>query len=380
MNGITPRQRMAVKKALELKVPFALYAQPGEREFSFYASARPGLTWNRCHGPLFLLGEFAGKPGKTATIPCDYNADEFLALDAVPPQPRCLVQTQKADTDILDYKASIYAVVNELRNRIAGKESPGKVVISRVISATSVGIDSILDVADEYFKRLKSTFRYVAYHHTTGLWIGATPEVVMDYDPKTGMLHTEALAGTLHPCDDEWDTKNRREHNMVKDYILQILSEHKVRISGGKSHLLTVEKPFGRLRHLCTSITAIVKPQAIIPILSDLAPTPAVGGFPREYATVSILTHELHMRRCYGGCVGVVSANQELNIYANLRCALAVYDAEENAWSYNIYAGGGITADSDPDAEWRESEAKAAPLRRAIEKVNTPNNGEDKKD
>lgn len=378
MSGITPEQHKAVAKALQLKMPFALCARPGEKEFSFFASANPGLTWERCSGPVFLLGEFADPPAKFSAIPCELSTAEVLALDSVPPQPRCLVQTCEESTDQLDYKAIIYAVINDLNNRIHDLDEHGKIVISRIITAQTPGPDSVLEVAETYFAKFPDTFRYIAYHNVTGLWIGATPEVVMDYAPQYALLQTEALAGTLQPGHDTWDKKNRQEHNMVKQYILDVLADHKVRVMGGKNRLITGEKKFGRLRHLWTPIRATVPPHKALSVLADLAPTPAVGGYPREHAISTIMTHELHIRRCYGGCVGVVTPDMRLRLYANLRCALAVYDAENCVWNYNIYAGGGITADSDPDTEWWESGAKAAPLCSVIKKINTRTAGEEK--
>lgn len=380
MSGITPVQRTAVAKALKLKIPFALYAQPGENDFTFCASLRPNLIWDLCPEPVFFLGEFAQSLLKAAVIPFDLDIPAVLALDRVSPQPPCLVQACEDSTDELDYKAIIYAVIFDLQNRITELDEHGKVVISRIIADRTAGPDSLLEVAETYFAQFPNTFRYIAYHHTSGVWVGATPEVVIDYNPDTEVLQTEALAGTMPVNANEWDRKNRQEHNMVKEHILDVFARYNVRIMGGKKNLKTDEKKFGRLRHLWTPIRANVPSQKVLPILTDLAPTPAVGGYPREHAIRTILTHELHLRRCYGGCVGVLDRDMRLTAYANLRCALAVYDDENKIWNYNIYAGGGITADSDPILEWWESGAKAAPLCRVIQKINTPKSGEDKKD
>ncbi len=380
MTGITPTQQKAVAKAISLRLPFALYAYPSEAEFHFVASKTPGTTWEKVNGPAFLLGEFAGKPGQWAAIPEELDADALLKLDSVPQQPRCLVQPLEEDTDELDYLAMLYAVVHDLRNRLDFLGQHGKVVISRIKHLTSPGVDSLLQVAQNYFEKLPYTFRYIAYHHSTGLWLGATPEVVADYSPETHLLQTEALAGTLFAPQERWDWKNREEQRMVKDYILQVLSKHKARIIGGKNKLKTVQKRFGDLRHLWTPITATLDPREVIPLLTELAPTPAVGGFPRDYAIETILRQELHMRRCYGGCVGVVARDMHLHLYANLRSALAVFDAEKDVWDYNLYVGGGITAHSSPSLEYTETFAKALPFCIAVEKVNPPRTGVKNKD
>lgn len=369
-GNITSLQHLAVAKALAFNMPFALYALPGEKDYTFLASENSRLTRDNYDGPYFLLGEFGEAPGKSVIIPYDFTERDMLTIDKAPEKTRTLVQPCDKDTDKLDYMAMVYAVVYDLLRRRINHGEHGKVVISRILTAKTKGLGSLMAVAEEYFDKFPNTFRYIAHHPATGTWIGATPEVVMDYDPKDHVLRTEALAGTLQNEHSVWDRKNRQEHNMVKDHILSVLADHKARVIGGKNNLKTVEKNFGRLRHLWTPISASVHPTEVTSILADLAPTPAVAGYPQDYAVRTIIEQELHVRRCYGGCVGIVKPDMESKIFANLRCALGVLDLKNRTWTYNIYAGGGITADSDPVTEWVETEAKAAPLCRAIKTIN----------
>ncbi|MDE6136756.1 MAG: chorismate-binding protein, partial [Muribaculaceae bacterium] len=85
-------------------------------------------------------------------------------------------------------------------------------------------------------------------------------------------------------------------------------------------------------------------------------PTPAVAGTPRDTALGEIAATEDTPRRCYAGYLLHSDATGRTRAYVNLRCAQVSPDG------YCIYAGGGITANSDPAAEWAETEAKAAVL------------------
>jgi len=68
-------------------------------------------------------------------------------------------------------------------------------------------------------------------------------------------------------------------------------------------------------------------------------------------------------RSYYGGCVGYFSANGSMDTCITLRTAL-VKDGK-----IHVQAGGGIVADSDPQAEYQESVNKAKAVMRAAEEA-----------
>jgi len=93
-------------------------------------------------------------------------------------------------------------------------------------------------------------------------------------------------------------------------------------------------------------------PQLGTVMLKLLHPTSAVCGMPREAAQEFIAQHENFDRSYFAGFLGPVNLGEETNIYVNLRCARL---EGEKAW---LYAGAGITEDSDPQKEWEETEMK----------------------
>jgi isochorismate synthase len=79
-----------------------------------------------------------------------------------------------------------------------------------------------------------------------------------------------------------------------------------------------------------------------------LHPTPAVGGLPKKEAVAYITKNEGYNRSFYTGFFGV-TRNNEANFWVNLRCMQLFGNG------LVLYAGGGITAASNPKAEWEET-------------------------
>ena len=91
-------------------------------------------------------------------------------------------------------------------------------------------------------------------------------------------------------------------------------------------------------------------------IVGQLHPTPAVAGLPKQKAIDYILEHEKSPRQFYSGYLGPVNLEGQVNLFVNLRCMQVL----KNKLAF--YAGCGITADSVPADEWRESKMKIATL------------------
>ncbi|KMS86001.1 aminodeoxychorismate synthase, partial [Streptomyces regensis] len=95
-------------------------------------------------------------------------------------------------------------------------------------------------------------------------------------------------------------------------------------------------------------------------LLHATFPPGSVTGAPKIRALDLIADLEQHPRGLYTGAMGLVSpvAGLELNV--------AIRTFEIHGDTVELGVGGGITADSDPEAEWRECLDKAAPLERLL--------------
>ena len=83
-------------------------------------------------------------------------------------------------------------------------------------------------------------------------------------------------------------------------------------------------------------------------ILDILSPTPALSGYPKSESMEIIDQLEEFDRGWYSGVIGWISNNLNSEFYAGLRSAYIKGD-----YIY-IYAGAGITIDSNPNDEWNE--------------------------
>ncbi len=188
-------------------------------------------------------------------------------------------------------------------------------------------------------------FVFLFVHPSAGVWIGATPEVLL---VRAGeQFETTALAGTKADSQRNWTDKERHEQALVADFIEQNLrgrNASDVRISEPKS------MAYGSLQHLQSNIT-FRSEEDVDFWLDALHPTPAVGGTPRDKALDFIANHESGERRYYTGFLGTIEGDRAA-FYVNLRCMQCF------ANGFRLFAGGGIVEGSDPSKEWNETRDK----------------------
>lgn len=237
-----------------------------------------------------------------------------------------------------------------------------KAILSRVETTPRGGINPIA-----LFKTLcaswPNAFVYLLHLPEHGTWAAATPENLVAIDSSS--LRTMALAGTQQLTHQDlrmysWGEKERVEQGMVAKYIEELLDAHNLDDYRKVGPLTTIA---GNVVHLLTNYTAYLHENSdFSAFVRELHPTPAVCGLPKAQALELIAREEQHDRQLYAGFLGPVS-EQETQLFVNLRCMQLFDDA------FALYLGGGITADSVPDLEWRETNLKARTLLSVIEKM-----------
>lgn len=251
--------------------------------------------------------------------------------------------------------------VKQAKDRIACLEANSgkrtKIVTSRVkVSPASAipPIELFLRLCDKYPEACVFLFSTKEF----GTWIGASPELLLS--ASEGYIKSMALAGTRKRGSSEnWDRKNLEEQAIVTDYIAGKFVDAGLHpeVSGPHTHA------HGPVEHLETTIIArsdASKPEMnnlSASLMASLSPTPALSGFPKEEAIEFLKSTEKHHRELYGGYFGI-HKNGEVSAYVNLRSAKFLPTSD----SICLYAGGGITKDSDPSAEWTETEMKLSTL------------------
>ncbi len=180
-------------------------------------------------------------------------------------------------------------------------------------------------------------------------WIGAFSEVLGKFNKKTEEFETMSLAGTL-PINEEWTEKEIEEQKPVTDYIKNTLSKfsspENIKISETYNHIS------GNIKHLRTDFQAKIALSELDNLISELHPTPAVCGIPKAFCENAIANFEKYPREFYAG-YSKIEFEDFIYYFVNLRCA-KIYKN-----SAHLIAGGGITAQSNTQKEWRETELKS---------------------
>ncbi len=154
--------------------------------------------------------------------------------------------------------------------------------------------------------------------------------------------------------------KDLDEHAFVVDHIREILAPLCEELTIPPRPVL--EKT-SEMWHLATPIEGVLKDPA--PTALDLAvrlyPTPAVCGTPQAAAEALITTAETD-RGFYAGAVGYTESSGDGEYMVAIRCA----EVNAEGTRARAWAGGGLTADSDPQAELDETTAKLRTILRAL--------------
>jgi menaquinone-specific isochorismate synthase len=236
--------------------------------------------------------------------------------------------------------------------------------IEKVVLAREVTID-----ADAPFDRAQVVQRLRA--RELGCFVFATPQGFVGASPELlvrrrgSSVVSRPMAGTVPVADEAGlahlgsSEKLDHEHAVVVDAIRATMARHSTTapaVTGPRP------VPVGDLAHLVTELRAeLVEPTpTALELARMLHPTPAVGGTPTAAALALIDELEPAGRGQYAGAVGWVDAAGDGEFAVALRSASLVGSRAR------LYAGAGIVRGSDPDEEWEETEAKLAPMLRAL--------------
>jgi len=194
-------------------------------------------------------------------------------------------------------------------------------------------------------------------------FVAASPELLVRREGQRAS--TLALAGTTRrsadPAVDDHlgeqllrSAKDRGEQAIVARRIEQTLRPHAVWVAAADEPVVV---RMANVQHLATPIRAQLRhPIGAVQLAGALHPTPAVGGEPFAVAQPLIPALEGFDRGWYAGPVGWTDAHEDGEFCVALRCAL-LDDRDARC-----YAGVGVVADSDPQAELAETEAKLGAL------------------
>jgi anthranilate synthase component 1 len=214
--------------------------------------------------------------------------------------------------------------------------------------------------------------------------VGSSPEILVRL--RDGKVTIRPIAGTRPrgrtPDEDQAlerellaDPKERSEHLMLLDLGRNDVGRAVMLNDEGRN--FTTQKPrvrvtasfgierYSHVMHIVSNVEGDA-PADLDPVDVILTALPAgtLSGAPKVRAMQIIDELETEKRGvAYGGAAGYISANGGVDTCIVLRTALV-----KDGMMY-VQAGGGVVADSDPDAEYEETLHKSRALRRAAEEA-----------
>ena len=127
--------------------------------------------------------------------------------------------------------------------------------------------------------------------------------------------------------------------------------------------LVTVES-YATVHHLVATVTGTLRPDVTpVDAVQACFPGGSITGAPKIRAMEIIDELEPHARGVYCGAIGYFGPNGEAQFNIAIRTAV------QQGSRLTFHAGGGIVADSEPEAEYEETLAKARGILNAIEQL-----------
>ena len=347
---------------------FAAFVLPGQQSIQLLAGPELPFKENiETARPGFLFSPFDDQ-----SPACLIEAKYHSTISIIPNLDE-LNQITSTFSDLLQYAPDILplqaptALSSASNDYISNVRKAIQCIQSGQLKKVVVARNKVIDLSvgttpGQLFKRLSETFdnsfRSLIHSQQYGTWIGASPEVLVSIENNT-RFRTVALAGTQRlPADQHiseavWKQKEIEEQALVSRYIISCFKAIRLREfeeEGPK----TIKA--GELLHLKTiysvNLSEVNIPDLGTQMLHLLHPTSAVGGMPRQEAFDFIKNTEGFNRQLFAGYIGPVNISNQTNLFVNIRCARLYQNKAV------LFAGAGITEESNPEKELAETEIK----------------------
>ena len=200
--------------------------------------------------------------------------------------------------------------------------------------------------------------------------VGASPELLVRVEGDR--MTTHPIAGTrprgATPAEDDAlvqalqsDPKERAEHVMLVDLGRNDLGRVARAGTVAVTKYMEVER-YSHVLHLVSNVEARLKPGCdSLDALRSIFPAGTLSGAPKVRAMQLIAEAEGERRGLYGGAVGYLGYDGNLDTAITIRSAVLKDDR------IHLTVGAGIVAGSVPEREFEETDHKAGAIRRAIE-------------
>jgi anthranilate synthase component 1 len=206
--------------------------------------------------------------------------------------------------------------------------------------------------------------------------VGASPEILVRQEttPEGEKITIRPLAGTrprgATPELDKAteaellaDPKERAEHVMLIDLARNDIGRI-AKVGSVKVTDAFVVERYSHVMHIVSNVEGLLKDkQSNMDVLRATFPAGTLTGAPKIRAIEVIDELEPVKRGIYGGACGYLSFAGDMDV------AIAIRTGIVKDQTLYVQAAAGVVADSVPELEWKETEAKARALIRAAELV-----------
>ena len=206
--------------------------------------------------------------------------------------------------------------------------------------------------------------------------VGASPEILVrhEHTPEGDKIIIRPLAGTrprgATPEEDkaleaelQADPKERAEHVMLIDLARNDIGRIAKTGSVKVTEAFVVER-YSHVMHIVSNVEGLLKDGIdSLDVLRATFPAGTLSGAPKVRAMEIIDELEPIQRGIYGGACGYLSFAGDMDV------AIAIRTGIVKDQVLYVQAAAGVVADSVPELEWKETEAKARALLRAAELV-----------
>ena len=202
--------------------------------------------------------------------------------------------------------------------------------------------------------------------------VGSSPEILVRVEGDDITLRP--IAGTRKRGQNDEEDK-RNEEELLNDQ--KELAEHLMLIDLGRNDVGRVAKigtvrltekmiveRYSHVMHIVSNVVGrLAKEYNFIDALKATLPAGTLSGAPKIRAMEIINELEPSSRGIYGGAIGYISWN------GNIDTAIAIRTAVIKDNLIHVGAGAGIVADSDPESEWKECVQKSKVFLDAVEMI-----------
>jgi anthranilate synthase component I len=199
---------------------------------------------------------------------------------------------------------------------------------------------------------------------------GASPEPLVKVTARRA--ETRPIAGTYPRGESEEDDRRRAEE-LLRDPKER--AEHVMLVDLGRNDLgrvcefgtvsvdeFMVVEAYSHVHHIVSQVSGMLRADVTaMDALRAVLPAGTLSGAPKVRAMQIIDELEPHKRGSYGGAIGYLGFNGDLDTAIHIR-TVVVKDG-----MVHVQAGGGTVADAKPDYEYRESVNKAKAVFAAVE-------------